>query len=323
MRRTIWKFLRGDDVGTRLTAIAREVALGNSIPPPIHGLSSGATAINYLANGAAPESAPFGLCSLLPGGFQLRSFTGLNFAHLQPLAHAKSAGTVACNVSVERLCGFLTGGLAGFSILLGGWTDFCLWCWAQHEADPEARVTLILASDNGPLATSRPIDAGVDWGCLEVVDVRRFWSLKTDKSTSRLFREIAARAYGTHEALDQKLRSNPTCLSEFERYVGTKRILVLNVWPWFRIGHTATGRHIHPFNKVSEVHELVASVIAAINPHIVVTLGAWAVGNSIGGLNPAPETWLKRACGSGRILRHSYHPSFRNWNGNDLFIALP
>ena len=317
MRATTWRYLRGDAAGTQLIAIAREIALGDSPPPPING---GHSAINYLTNGEMPEIAPHGLSSLLPGGFELNGFTGLNFTRLEPLADAKTVGVLSRSVSPFRLCGFKTGGLAGLSILFGGWSDFCLWCWAKHPAGPSIKPTVILSSDNGPLAgppaTCRPVKAGADWGFEEASDVRGFWNPNLDPSTRRLFREIAVKAYGKPADLDAAQAANPGYLGTFEEYVGTKRIFAFNVWPWFRVGTAAVGNNIHNFNGLPQIEGIVKELVDALAPESVITLGGWAGAQNMSA--QTPEVWLQRACQNVRNLYPCYHPSSAEWTNDPL-----
>ena len=226
MRTTIWNFLQNQcqcPHGPGLISLATEIAQGNTTPPPLRG-TPGPSAINYLTNAEPPKTAPWGLAGI--PGFTSVSLANPPFGQFASWAAAKTAlpslPVVPPAWQDWQDCGFLTGGKAGLSILFGGWSDFCLYCWAKYPASNGVRPTLILGKDNDALAavTRQPIPHH-DWGTEEAGDVQTFWNPARDRSTRNLFSAIAGKAGGAGSPL-----TGPS--PQFEPYIGSKRLFVFN-----------------------------------------------------------------------------------------------
>ena len=159
MRTQIWDYVRKNH--QCLIALAEEIANGVD-PHKSHGGTSLCglmdkscqkctskkcpQPINYLANCAAPSVYKGWLKG---GSFK---FNPCDFHTLLPLATVKGGSGFAPKTDSE-FCGFNTGGTQGLSILFGPWSDFCLWCWAQHpHLGNDTKPILILGKDNDTFA---------------------------------------------------------------------------------------------------------------------------------------------------------------------------
>ena len=320
MRKTIWDFLQNNlphnpcPQGPGLISLATEIAQGNTTPPPLRG-TPGPSAINYLTNAEPPKTTPWGLAGI--PGFTSVSLANPPFGQFASWAAAKTAlpslPVVPPAWQDWQDCGFLTGGKAGLSILFGGWSDFCLYCWANYPASNGVRPTLILSKDNDALSGGRVPTPHHDWGTDEARDVLTFWLPARDPSTRNLFSAIAGKASGAGKPITGQT-------SQFEPYIGSKRLFVFNVWPWFRVDNTSTGKsnstgnsNIHQFANLPIVHHWLSFLIRVLNPERVLLLGGW------GGIikSRGIEKWLRDIlkAASVRQVPPFYHPSYGSWSG--------
>jgi len=305
VRKEIWEYLSHSSLGLRLIEIASDIAHGNYTMPSSSVVCSQAAGcphpLNFLANGEGPSESPLGITSYLPAGFAMKNvFTGSNFGALSSLAAAKSS---AHGSTDQELRGFNSVGARGLAVLLGPWTDYCLWCWSRFP-DSKTQPTLILGKDNSTLAEENVV-SGVDWGAQQIVDTAKV-TLAQDKSTQRLF--------GTMEGL--AATKNVT----LQEYIAQERIIVVNVWPWFRCGTESSGdQGVHAnFGKVPAVHSFLTELARALQPQKVVCTGSWSWYST---RRPFVDEWITRSvrlAGSPALIRSTLHPSARFWNEADL-----
>ena len=285
MRTQIWEYLRNNH--QCLIALAEEIAHGVDPHPSRGGISlSGLTdktcqfcaeqrcpkPINYLANGECPSSAPHGLAGKLKvnveGSLTCLShslassliFNGCNFQNLVPLALAKGSPIAPTD---EQLRGFnIQNGRAGLSILLGPWSDFCLWCWSLYPSN--ACPILILSKDNSPFAEEKAI-AGNDWGVDQVNEIIK--STAVDSSSKNLFGALKEKA---EACLDGE--------GKWIQYIGENRIFIYNVWPWFRCGQQASGDDgIHRnLSRVPCIWNWLDALNNCLKPRKIAALGGWS-----------------------------------------------
>lgn len=205
--------------------------------------------------------------------------------------------------------------------MFGTWTDFCLNAWAQY---PRRRIDkagpiLILAPDHGPLDDPKaPVLPGVDWG---VTELNRFYH-STDHSTVNLFGAIAAAAGTTSPS---GCVFNGGQQQALEQFIARRRILIFNVWPWFRSGTKATASaSIHGnLASVTTIPLWVSDLVQCLNPDRIGTLGAWAYNGNPAALHTAicrkkPSWFIKRIIGRTKFaglpascdhIRQFYHPA--------------
>ena len=311
-RNRIWKF-----VGANfpcLEVLAREIAFGNVLPPPLPAFPP----LNFLANGKPPATAPLGL-----GGFLTGPPTVC--AILKPALAALKGGNPA---------GFCAAIPMGLSIMFGTWTDYCLGCWAKYPR-PDGkgdRPILILSPDHGQLCDlSAPVLPGVDWGVAELG--RKFYASK-DPSTKNLFGSIytASSKPGIHPNCAWPLTAAQRF--DLEEFIARKRILVFNVWPWFRSGAHATGsKNIHGSLAFPPIVKWVNDVVNCLVPDRIGTLGTWAYNSDAGSLtddigakartgtaaqswfirNFLPRTRFKGDTADQPQIRQFYHPALRRY----------
>jgi hypothetical protein len=320
-RKLIWEYLQQPTQkhwGSRLIQLVRGIAEAPNPPPALKRFNP--SAINYLANGEDWNRDPQGLAGRLPMGTVLThaGFTGINWGTLKPLMDAKVAPVKFTSPTPEQLCGFVgtqeRDGLAGLSILLSGWTDFCLYCWAMHPSATDVAPRLVLSSDYYTLCDTlagQPICSGIDFGVADVWRTRMYWSRDPkdrDVSTPNLFSAIASKANGKICLPTTPLTGCE--LVELERYIARNKLLVINVWPWFRVGNGSTSStNIHAdFGKVVQVGDPVVGLVARLSgiltPGCIATLGSrfGTVGSG------TPEPWLAEAL-PGKPIELFYHPS--------------
>ncbi|MEQ2007760.1 MAG: hypothetical protein ABMA26_13270 [Limisphaerales bacterium] len=185
--------------------------------------------------------------------------------------------------------GFLAKFPVGLSVMFGTWTDFCLNCWAQYPTDYDGKEgpILILAPDHGPLDDPlAPVLPGVDWG---VTGLNLFYQ-STDPSTVNLFGAIYSAAGAPAPPCGRCFLGEEQLL--LERFIARKRILVVNVWPWFRSGKSATdSASIHgSFSKVRTIPTWVNQLVQCLNPDRIGTLGGWAYDGNATALHTAIRT---------------------------------
>ena len=280
-----------------------------------------------------------------PPGPHIFRFHGCDFQVLSPLATAK-AGCSPHNLatSSDRLRGFdLPIGpemsARGLSLMFSPWTDFCLLCWAYYDflrktdttlKAPESKPTLIFGKDYYSLSHEYVLP-GEEWGLNRMLECNNydrgfspnicqtpFWNcLAFWGSLSPIIPSVILPTLGT---IDQSTRNLFTAVNSaaashkmsLETFIGRKRILVYNVWPWFRCGQITSGNsgiHSNP-NRVPAVVSTLRSMVNALNPERIATLGSWSYSNPI---------W-----GSGQMLDASVfpnlpigcfnHPSPLSWN---------
>ena len=193
--------------------------------------------------------------------------------------------------------------------LFSPWTDFCLLCWDYYDCLkkkngnlPEpGNPILIFGRDYYPLS-HECVEANEDWGLNRMFCCNSskpiFWghygilthSTKcTDPSTFNLFKAIESAASRYPMGL--------------EEYIGWKRILVYNVWPWFRCGQEVTGgKNIHSdFSRVPAVCDSASRIVDALKPSKIAALGEWSYWRG--------PSWLQySSCGFQiRPVRHGSH----------------
>ncbi|MEI6076061.1 MAG: hypothetical protein WCS94_10830 [Verrucomicrobiota bacterium] len=306
MRTQIWDYLHNNY--RCLIAVAEEIAIGVD-PHTSHGgialsgLMNKACPncgdkrcpqpINYLANCASPSVYK----SWQPSGSF--KFNPCDFHALRPLAMVKGAPGFIPKTNAD-FCGFNTGGTQGLSILLGPWSDYCLWCWSQYPQHyKNTKPILILGKDNDTFA-AQTICAGQDWGVEQVNDTAKIGKA-ADISTQRLFGAIE----------EQAAMSNMT-VSEF---IAAKRIFIYNIWPWFRCGNKSTGDDgIHSnFCRVPCLWHWLNMLIKCLNPHKIASLGGWSWDDALHAPDALMRSMLPTAFpGAIEVFRH---PSSRNPNG--------
>lgn len=291
-----------------------QLCVGQKCPQPM----------NFLLNATPPEKAPAGLAGQLPEGFQLAGaltclkgipagtpvFNGCNFEVLQKLAEVKHGETLS-NPAPDQLRGFGLHSSLGLSILLGPWADYCLWCWSQHPSLGEGvPPTVIFGKDNSCFA-DETITAGKDWGAEQVHDTAKISSASgkpSDKSSRVLFgaiKSVAAESF--------KLT--------IEEFIARKRILVCNVWPWFRCGLSSSGdAGIHSdFSTVKLVTEFAQGLVGCLTPAKVGCLGSWTAPNA----SKDSERWVRKellglpvSSASPKIAVFP-HPSASTWKSSE------
>jgi hypothetical protein len=249
--------------------------------------------INYLANCASPSVYKSWLHS---GSFK---FNPCDFHSLAPLATVKGASGFIPK-SIPEFCGFNTGGTQGLSILLGPWSDYCLWCWAQHpHLGKDAKPILILGKDNDTFA-AQTIHAGRDWGVDQVKDTAKI-SMAKDRSTKRLFGVIEDKA--------TSLGMKP------DEFIAENRIFVYNIWPWFRCGNISTDVYgIHSdISRVPCLWHWLDMLIHCLEPHKIATLGGWSWDSALLSPDAKMRSMMSSAFpGNIEVFRH---PSSRKPNG--------
>ena len=310
-RHRIWSFVH--DNFPCLEVLARDIAHGGSAPTALPGYPP----LNYLTNGESPASAPLGLAGLFVGSPP--------FSIARPLAPPLPPKLQPCKRG--NLDGFHAVSPVGLSVLFGTWTDFCLNCWAQHptaHAGSEGPI-LILAPDHGPLDDPlAPVLPGVDWG---VTELNRFYH-STDRSTVNLFGAIASAAGTTARS---GCVFNGGQQQALEQFIARRRILVFNVWPWFRSGTGATASaSIHSnLASVLTIPLWVSDLVQCLNPERIGTLGDWAYDSPAalkGAIASHAPSWFIREFLSGTKfsrqaahqpeIRQFYHPSYTpSWKG--------
>lgn len=289
--------------------------------------------INYLANASAS-----GILTLAEGrqviGIQTPQakeaskseiFDGVNSEVLRPLAETKHSGALL-PLTDSKLRGFGLSTPLGLSFLLSPWTDFCLLCWDYYDrtaADdsgvtPSRSSRLILGKDYYPLSHEAVFSQQFDWPVNGMMDCnlgnKKFWNFygvppshvpHHNPSTKKLFDALTKAAF---HSTDGKL--------SMEQWIGRERILVYNVWPWFRSGTSTIGSHgIHGyFNKVPCLVEWLCRIIDIIKPAKIAALGEWSYETE----NQNPDDWLRKNMLN--LATHRvpdvdvfYHPSARDW----------
>jgi hypothetical protein len=301
MRTQIWDYLRNNH--QCLIALAEEIAHGVD-PHPSHsgfslsGLMDKACQkcadkkcpqpINYLANCASPS---------VYKSWPSFSFNPCDFHTLAPLATVKGASGFIPK-SIPDFCGFNTGGTQGLSILLGPWSDYCLWCWAQHpHLGKDAKPILILGKDNDTFA-AQTINAGRDWGVEQVLDTAKI-KMACDPSTQNLF-----------GAIEELAVLSKMAVSEF---IAAKRIFVYNIWPWFRCGDKSTGDDgIHSdFSRVPCLWHWLDMLIRCLEPKKIAALGSWSYDYAL----CSPDEWLRQR------LPKTLKVTSRNPSYTDLYLS--
>ncbi len=290
--------------------------------------------INYLANAVSSGILTLGECRRVIGIETAQAktataneiFDGVNFRPLLPLAEAKN-GSVSSPLTDSELRGFGLNSALGLSYLLSPWTDFCLLCWDYYDrtvgADSEVALSkssrLILGKDYYPLSHEAVLSRQNDWPINGMMDCNlgnnEFWNSygvppthvpHHNPSTRNLFDALAeAASHSTGGKLSM------------EQWIGRERILVYNVWPWFRSGTSTIGSHgIHDyFNKVPCLVEWLCRIIDIIKPDKIATLGEWGYENR----DQNPDDWLRKNMLN--LATHRvpdvdvfYHPSAGGWN---------
>lgn len=291
-----------------------QLCVGQKCPQPI----------NFLLNATPHEDAAMGLAGQLPEGFQLagaltclngirpsaRVFNGCNFEVLQELAVAKNGASLG-SPTPDQLRGFGLHSPLGLSILLGPWADYCLWCWSMHPSCGDGvPPTVIFGKDNSCFA-DETITVGKDWGVDQVHDTARISSASdkpSDKSSRVLFGAIKSVAAGSSNL-------------SIEEFIARKRILVCNVWPWFRCGLSSSGdTGVHSdFAKVQLVWEFAQALVSCLTPAKVACLGGWTDPNT----SKVPEQWVRKELLGLPVSSNSPkidvfpHPSASTWKSSE------
>lgn len=324
-RRNIWEYLSKLEFAclkdvARTQAVAGEsgavkqkcqLCVGQKCPQPI----------NLLTNATCFTDAPHGLAGELPPGYKLAGalsclnnlptgtpvFNGCNFGVLQQLAEAKQGAPLA-NPASHELRGFGLKRPLGLAILLGPWADYCLWCWSQHpQLGDGVSPILMLGKDNSCFA-DESVTSGTDWGAEQVHDTAQIRKA-SDKSSRVLFGAVAT----TAERLPTPMR--------IEEFIAARRILVCNVWPWFRCGLSASGNTgIHSdFAKVPLVRDFAQGLVSCLSPSQIACLGSWTDPNS----TRRPEQWVRSellglsASSSAPQIKVFPHPSASTWKSKE------
>ena len=320
VRKTVWDYVSCEY--PTLIDIAAEIAMGNDPLKPggsplsacydqncpngecgVCGSDRCPKPINYLAHGdrdALLIPSPFfkqdieGVKSKPPTGFVWRSsvrrlFTGCNFDVLDQLADAKANPNLLPTKTCGQLRGFNTGGKKGLSIMFSPWTDFCLWSWARFPAHGETERPILILGKDTDIFAEQAISAAHDWGADQVEDVKRIWGA-SDRSTQNLFGTLAN--YALKQPLG-KIGSKPASCRELValcQFIAANRILIYNVWPWFRCGVRSSGNHgIHSdFSKVPCLWYWLDLLIACLKPRKIAALGGWSWCKTLS----APDEWL-------------------------------
>lgn len=274
--------------------------------------------INFLVNAVPSAAAPFGLAGELPAGYKLHGsgsclqkipasspiFNGCNFSALQELADAKN-GTPLFNPTLGQLRGFAptSNPPPGLAILLGPWADYCLWCWSQHpQLGKDVAPILIFGKDNSCLS-DEVVDASVDWGAQQVHDTAQIKNA-SDKSSKVLFGAI-------QEAAEAQKAS-------VVEYIAEKRILVCNIWPWFRCGQESSGDTVMhgDFSEVPSVSQFAADLVNCLKPRKIACLGSWSYRDN----TAKPDDWMKSSMLNGcegashATIDVFRHPSAGQWH---------
>src|ERR1035438_10370968 len=254
MRSTIWTYT--SPLFPCLIDLARDIARGIDPHPSNGGVSLSAWArrscpyshharcpspINYLTNGEDPKNLPplnvMGLAGRLAGSPPTR-FVPCDFDSLSNLACSKANRRGSW--TNEQLRGFNLDSASGLAILLGPWSDFCLWCWAQNPSLGESEQPILILSKDNDTLPAKTISPTQDWGVDQVEDVAKI-SSASDPSTQNLFGTLADCALnqpvGTY---DSKPSSGGERL-KLQQFIAAKRIFIYNVWPWFRCGDSSSG----------------------------------------------------------------------------------
>ena len=281
--------------------------------------------INYLANGEDPNRSPLdvrGLAGRLaksPWGLPA-PFVPCDFSSLSNLACNKADR--AGSWTNEQLRGFNLDSTSGLAILLGPWSDFCLWCWAQNPSLGETEQPILILSKDNDTFAAQAISAARDWGVDQVQDVERIWGA-SDRSTQNLFGTLTdcalKRPVGT---VGSKPASKDELLA-LQTYIAAKRIFVYNVWPWFRCGNSSSGnKGIHSdFSRVPCLWRWLDDLICCLRPRKIAALGAWSWHRPLS----APGAWLRARSttlsgfppGAIDVFLHPSAPAcawFRPWN---------
>ena len=320
MRSTTWSYTLSRY--PCLVEMARDIALGIDPHPshkgtPLAGLTDKSCRsphnddqpcpkpINYLANGEDPNLSPLDVMGLagrlfsgpasLPALNAIFGWNPCNFASLSIFASNKA--NRPSNWTNEQFRGFNLNSLSGLSILLGPWSDFCLWCWAQYPHLGEgAQPRLVLGKDNDTFANQSICPAN-DWGQDQVRDVEKIWGA-TDPSTRNLFGTLANHALKRPLGTAGGSPASKDELDTLQKFIAQERIFIYNVWPWFRCGKRSTGDDgIHSdFSRVPCLWHWVDSLISCLKPSKIAALGSWSYDTGL----LAPDAWLR---GRSAILR--------------------
>ncbi len=96
-----------------------------------------------------------------------------------------------------------------------------------------------------------------------------------------------------------------------EEYIGWKRILVYNVWPWFRCGQEVTGgKNIHSdFSRVPAVCDSASRIVDALKPSKIAALGEWSYWRGPSWLQSTLLAGSKYAPSGMGAIGFFYHPS--------------
>lgn len=288
-RQQVWAYLSVSPFAG-LAAVAKDIALGTTSPPPLPGFPP----LNLLVNGTDPNTTPKGLAGITQGTLAAA------------LAQAKGSANH----------GFQATHPHGLSILFGTWSDFCLWCWAKHPVNAGATIepTIILAKDHDSFAGLNPMIApGIDWGA---ADLAQFY-LSQDPSTVNLFGAILrASGYSASPNLFGP-KSNSAHQAALEQFIASKRVFIYNMWPWLRSGAPTTGNaNVHdPLHKVPTVISSFQRLLHVLKPSKIACLGAWSWDTTL----PSPDALMRRsflptnATASAEVFRHPSAYARHGW----------
>ena len=292
MRSTIWTYT--SHRFPCLTNLAKDIACGID-PHPSHGevrLSALTDKscpnsntdcpkpINYFANGEDPNLSPLkfmGLAGRLAGspwGLPTR-FVPCNFSSLSVLACNKA--NRAGSWTSEQLRGFNLNSASGVAILLGPWSDFCLWCWARFPALNETEQPILILSKDNDTFPVPTFSAARDWGEDQVQDVKKIWGA-SDRSTQNLFGTLTDCAFNWPLGKVGRKPASPGEQLALQEYIAAKRIFIYNVWPWFRCGSRSIGDDgIHSdLSTIPCLWYWLRLLVDCLNPRKIAALGAWS-----------------------------------------------